>query len=89
LGKRRCRSSTSSELLVVAPAPAFGFSGETRHALRDVGLESDALLFPVIANIDAGLDLLFDNVADRAIHFEIELRFIDGNALFAGDEQAG
>ena len=53
------------KLLVVAPAPPFRFAGETRHALRHVGLEADALLFAVIADIDAGLHLLFDHMSAR------------------------
>jgi hypothetical protein len=67
----------------------LGFPGKPRHALRDISLEADTLLFAVITDIDAGLDLLFDNVAHGAIHFEIELRFVDGDAFFAGDEERG
>ena len=85
LGKRRMQILDEfGKLLVVPPAPAFRFAGETRHPLRHVGLEADALLFAVVADIDAGLDLLFDDMAHGAIHFEIQLRFVDGDAFFAG-----
>ncbi len=84
------RSSTSSGYcFVVAAATPLRFTGETRHALRDVSLEADALLLAVVADIDAGFDLLFDNVAHGAIHFEIELGFVYGDAFFACDEEGG
>ena len=60
------------KFLEVAPAPAFGFTGETGHALGHVGLKADALLFAVVADVDAGLNLLGDDLAHGAIHLSGE-----------------
>ncbi len=57
------------ELLEVAAAAALRFAGEARHAPRHISLKADALLFAVVADIDAGLGLLGDHVAHGAIHF--------------------
>ena len=61
------------EFLELAAAPALRFTAEAGHALRHVGLEADPLLLAVIADIDARLFLLGDDVADCLFHFGVEL----------------
>ncbi len=56
------------ELLEVPAAATLGFAGETGHAARHVSLEADALLFAVVADVDAGLGLAGDDVAHGAVH---------------------
>ena len=61
------------KFLEVASAASLGFARETGHAPGHVGLEADALLLAVIADVDAGLGLLGDHVAHGAIHLIGEL----------------
>ena len=71
------------KFLEFAAAPAFRFAAEARHALRHVGLKADALLLAVIADIDAGLFLLGDDMADRLFHFGVEQRLVVAFARLA------
>ena len=52
-------------LLEVLADLALGFAAEARHALGDVGLEADALLLAVVADVDAGRDLRVDDRCAR------------------------
>ena len=74
------------ELLEVAAASPLRLAGETRHAPRHVGLKTDALLLAIVADIDACLGLLGDDVAHGAIHFIGELLFAEGLFLLAVNE---
>ena len=56
------------KFLELAPAPALRHAGESGHALRHVGLERNAALLAVIADVDAGFHLLADDVAHRLVH---------------------
>ena len=69
------------EFLELAPAAALGFAAEARHALRHIGLEADALLLAVVADVDTGLLLLGDHMAHRLLHRGIQLRLV---VAFAG-----
>ncbi len=53
------------------------------HAAGHVGLKTDALLLAVVADIDAGLGLLGDDVAHGTVHFIGELLFAEGLFLLA------
>jgi hypothetical protein len=57
--------------------------------LRDIGLKADALLFAVIADVDAGFFLLFDDMAHRLVHLGVEGCSIDWFAGLALDEELG
>ena len=57
------------KFLELAAAAPLRYAGEARHALWHVGLKADAPLLAVIADVDAGCHLLFDDVADRLVHF--------------------
>ncbi len=46
------------KFLELASAAALRHAAEARHARRHVGLEADALLLAVVADVDAGLFLL-------------------------------
>ena len=56
------------ELLELAAAAALRHAGEAGHALRHVGLEPDPALLAVVADVDAGVHLRLDDVADRLVH---------------------
>ncbi len=75
------------KLLELAAAAPFRYAGEARHALRHVGLKSDPPLLAVIADIDAGLHLPLDDVADRLVHFGGEQLRIVGLALLLRHQQ--
>ena len=69
------------EFLEFAAAPPFRFAAKPGHTPRHVGLEADALLLAVIADIDPGFLLLRDHVAHRLLHRGVELRLV---VVFAG-----
>src|SRR5262245_25022842 len=83
------RLDQGGELFEIAAAAAFRFAGETRHALRHEGGDSDALLLAVIADIDPGLGLLLDHVADGAVHFLSEPGRVDGISFFTANQKVG
>ena len=68
---------------------AFGCAAEARHALRDIGLEADALLLAVVADVDAGRDLARDGVAHGAVHLLGERSCVDRLAGLPPDQQVG
>src|SRR5512143_157431 len=51
------------KFLEFAPAPSLRYAAEAAHALRYIGLETDPLLFAVIADVDAGGELPLDHMA--------------------------
>ncbi len=75
------------EFLELASAPALRHAGKTRHPLRHVGLETDALLLPVIADVDAGFLLLRHDVAHRLFHLGVEVRLIVALARLAAHQK--
>ena len=77
------------KFLELAPAPALRHAAEAGHALRHVGLEADALLLAVVADVDAGVRLLLHHVAHGAVHLVGELGRVHGLARFALDQQVG
>jgi hypothetical protein len=56
------------KFLELAPAPALRHAAKSGHALRNVGLERNASLLAVIADVDAGFHLLPDDVTHRLVH---------------------
>ena len=77
------------ELLELAAAPALGYAGEARHALRHVGLETDALLFAIVADVDAGGHLLRNHVTDGLVHLGGENLRVVGLAFLLRHQQVG
>ena len=71
------------KIIEVLGTRALRFAGESRHALRNVSLEADALLLAVISDVDTGALLFFDHVADGARGLVIELRLVNGFACLA------
>ena len=59
------------EFLELPAAAALRHAGETCHALRHVGLEADALLLAVVADVDAGIHLRLHDVAHRLVHLGV------------------
>ena len=76
-------------LLEVLADLALGFAAEARHARGDVGLEADALLLAVVADVDAGRDLRVDDLAHRAVHLGGHGGRVDRLAGLAADQQVG
>ena len=72
---------------VVTAAATLRLSPKTRHSLRDVGLKADTLLLAVIADIDSGFFLFFDDMTNSGVHRCAKLSWIDSLSLFAADEQ--
>src|SRR5262245_14973107 len=75
------------ELLEFAPAAALGYPAEARHALRHIGLEADALLLAVVADVDASEPLPLDHMAHGVVHLGVELGLVIGLAGLAIDEE--
>ena len=75
------------EFLELASAAALGFAAEARHALRYVGLEADALLLAVVADVDAGVFLLGDPVTHCLFHLRLEQRLVVAFARLALDKK--
>jgi hypothetical protein len=71
----------------VAVARPARLAAEARHALRNVGLEPDARLLAVVADVDAGRGLLRDHILDRLVDFRGKLRLVDRLARLAADQQ--
>ena len=76
-------------LLEVLADLALGFPAEARHARGDVGLEADALLLAVVADVDAGGDLGLDHAAHGPIHLRRHGGAGDRLAGLAPDQQVG
>ena len=62
-------------------------TAETSHPLCDIGLKTDAGLFPVGRNIDADVVLLDQDMSDPPFGFGDEYDVIDRLALFFVDQQ--
>src|SRR5262249_11391181 len=77
------------KFLIVAAAASLRFAGEAGYSLSDESGESDSLLFSVVADIDAGGRLLFDDVANGPVHRLPQALLIDRLSLFAFDQQVG
>ena len=89
-GKRRIRLCHQlGEFLEFAAAPALRHAAEAGHALRHIGLEADALLLAVIADVDAGRDLLVDHMAYRLVHLGGHLLGVECLAGFLAHQQVG
>ena len=89
-GKRRFSARHQlGKFLEFAPAPALRHAAKAAHALRHVGLEADALLLAVIADVDAGGRLLVDHVAHRLVHFGGHFGGIEFLARFLAHQQVG
>ena len=63
--------------LDIAARPALPAPAEPAHAMADIEKERLALLLAVIADIDAGLDLLVDDPAQRRLAQPVEFGRID------------
>ena len=77
------------ELLELAAAAALRYAGEAGHALRHVGLEADPALLAVVADVDAGVHLRLDDMADRLVHLVGQHLGVDGFALLLRHQQVG
>ena len=64
-------------------------AAEAAHALADIEEERLALLLAVVADIDAGGDLLAHHVARRRLAQRVELRFVDRLARARGAHKRG
>ncbi len=83
------RSHQLGKLLELAAASTFRDAGKSGHALRHVRLEADALLLAVVADVDAGLLLLLDHMANRLVHLGRHFGCVKGLAGFAANQQVG
>ena len=63
--------------LDIAARPALPAAAEPAHAVADIEEERLALLLAVVADIDAGLDLLVDDPAQRRLAEPVEFGRID------------
>src|SRR5262249_38979846 len=71
---------------VARPRPVR-LAAEARHALGHVGLEADAALLAVIADVDAELALLAEHEGDAAFDLGVELGAVDALAELGTDQQ--
>ncbi len=71
------------------PRRRLEIAGKAGHALWYIGLEADPLLLAVIADVDTGRRLLFDDVADCLVHFRVHLRGVESLAGFAPEQHVG
>jgi hypothetical protein len=76
-------------LLEVLADLALGFAGKTRHARRDVGLEADALLLAVVADVDPSRRLGRNRFAHGAVHLPRHRGRINRLPGLAADQQVG
>ena len=77
------------EFLEFPSAPPLRHAAEAGHALRHIGLEPDALLLAVIADIDAGRCLLVHDMAHGLVHFGRHLGGVEGLAGLLPDQHVG
>ena len=66
---------------------ALGDAAEAAHALRHVGLETDAALLAVIGDVDAGLRLLLQHVGDARFDRLAQLGLVHRLALLLIEQQ--
>src|ERR1043165_3290281 len=69
--------------------PALRLAAITRHARRHVGLERDALLLAITADVDACIPLSLHDLVDRTVESVRHLLRIDRLARFALDQELG
>ncbi len=90
MGKAPCQVRHQfGKFLEFLAAAALRHAAETGHALRHISLEADALLFAVIADIDAGRDLLIDDMVHRFVHFRRHFIGVEFFAGFLAHQQIG
>src|SRR5262249_1785627 len=77
------------KFLIIPAAAPLGFTGKSGHALRDIGLKANPLLFAIVNDIDARRRLFLNDMLNRSIHRLCKLFFVHSRALFALDEQIG
>src|SRR5262249_5544286 len=75
------------EFLIIAATTPLRFTRKSRHALRDISLKADSLLFAVVTDVDSRRCLFLNDMVDGFIHRLSELLFVYGAAFFALDEQ--
>src|SRR5205085_6913693 len=68
---------------------ALALAAIAAHTRSHVGLECDALLLAVIADVDAGLSLPLHHVGDRAVHLAVYPSPVDCLTRLALDQQFG
>src|SRR6266513_518308 len=71
--------------LDIAAGPALPAAAEPAHAVADIEEEGLALMLAIVADIDAGFDLLVDDPAQRLLAEPVELGRIDLAAARAPD----
>ena len=84
--ERRHQVGMLDEVLADA---ALRLAAIAAHARRHVGLERDALLLAVIADVDAGVLLPLDHLGDRTVELVRHFFRIDRLASLALDQQLG
>ena len=75
------------KFLELLAAAALRHAGEAGHTLRHIGLKADAALLAVIADIDAGRNLLLHDMADRLVHLGGHEFGVVGLAFFLRDQK--
>ncbi len=71
----------------LTPAPPLGDASKAAHALRNIGLEADALLFSVITDVDTGCELLLHHMANGLVHFGGHFLYVECFACLLADQQ--
>ena len=67
----------------------FGLAAEAAQAAWNIGLKSDARLFPIVAHVNTGFDLFADHLRGCRLHLTGQLGGIDRLAGFLADQQVG
>ena len=68
---------------------ASGLATKAAEAPGNIGLKSDARLFPVIAHVNTGFDLFADHMRGCGFHLTCQLGGIDRLAGFLTNQQLG
>ena len=88
--KTHCRlPDIAWEFELIPRRRTFGLAAEAAQAPRNIGLKSDARLFPVIAHVNTGFDLFADHMRGCGLHLAGQLGGIDRLAGFLADQQVG
>ena len=77
------------EFELVPRRRTFGLATEAAEAPRNIGLKSDARLFPIVAHVNTGFDLFADHMRGCRLHLTGQLGGIDRLAGFLADQQVG
>src|SRR4029077_19400738 len=75
--------------LGVAARPAPPAPADPAHAVAEIEKEGFALLLAIVADVDAGLDLLVDDSTERRLAEPVELGPVDRAAAGALDIEMG